>query len=46
MPQTSSQSAQCVAGTLNLVCGNNLNLQLQQQLGNLDLARNKSTTFF
>lgn len=29
MPLTSSQSAQCLDGSLNLICGNNPNLQLQ-----------------
>ncbi|WP_148686142.1 hypothetical protein [Candidatus Nitrosocosmicus hydrocola] len=37
--QASEQNAQCVSGDFSLICGNNLNLQLQDQLGNLALAQ-------
>ena len=37
--QSSEQNAQCVSGEFTLLCGNNLNLQLQEQLGNLALAQ-------
>jgi hypothetical protein len=37
--QESKQNAQCVSGDFTLLCGNNVNLQLQQQLGNLALGQ-------
>ena len=37
--QSSEQNAQCVSGDFSLLCGNNVNLQLQDQLGNLALAQ-------
>jgi hypothetical protein len=37
--QASEQNAQCVSGDFSLVCGNNVNLQLQNQLGNLALGQ-------
>ena len=37
--QASAQNAQCVSGDFTLICGNNVNLQLQQQLGNLALGQ-------
>ncbi|MDQ2685220.1 MAG: hypothetical protein M3Y25_05185 [Thermoproteota archaeon] len=37
--QESEQNAQCVSGDFTLLCGNNFNLQLQEQLGNLALAQ-------
>ncbi len=37
--QSSEQNAQCVSGNFSLLCGNNVNLQLQDQLGNLALAQ-------
>ncbi len=37
--QSSEQNAQCVSGEFTLLCGNNLNLQLQEQLGNLALGQ-------
>jgi len=37
--QASEQNAQCVSGDFSLICGNNVNLQLQDQLGNLALAQ-------
>ena len=37
--QASEQNAQCVSGDFSLICGNNLNLQLQDQLGNLALGQ-------
>jgi len=37
--QDSEQNAQCVSGDFTLLCGNNLNLQLQDQLGNLALGQ-------
>ncbi len=37
--QASEQNAQCVSGDYSLICGNNVNLQLQNQLGNLALGQ-------
>ncbi|HEU5120438.1 MAG TPA: hypothetical protein VFT71_05585 [Candidatus Nitrosocosmicus sp.] len=37
--QSNEQNAQCVSGDFSLICGNNLNLQLQAQLGNLALGQ-------
>ena len=37
--QASEQNAQCVSGDFTLLCGNNVNLQLQAQLGELALAQ-------
>ena len=37
--QESEQNAQCVSGDFTLLCGNNVNLQLQEQLGNLALGQ-------
>ncbi|TVP39408.1 exported protein of unknown function [Candidatus Nitrosocosmicus arcticus] len=37
--QASEQNAQCVSGDFSLICGNNVNLQLQDQLGNLALGQ-------
>ena len=37
--QESKQNAQCVSGDFSLLCGNNVNLQLQEQLGNLALGQ-------
>jgi hypothetical protein len=37
--QESEQNAQCVSGDFSLLCGNNVDLQLQTQLGNLALAQ-------
>ena len=37
--QASEQNAQCVSGDFSLICGNNVNLQLQAQLGNLALGQ-------
>ncbi len=37
--QASEQNSQCVSGDFTLICGNNLNLQLQNQLGNLALGQ-------
>ena len=37
--QESEQNAQCVSGDFSLLCGNNVNLQLQDQLGNLALGQ-------
>ena len=37
--QENEQNAQCVSGDFSLLCGNNVNLQLQDQLGNLALAQ-------
>ncbi|HYF98746.1 MAG TPA: hypothetical protein VD815_01510 [Candidatus Saccharimonadales bacterium] len=37
--QSSEQNAQCVSGEFTLLCGNNVNLQLQEQLGNLALGQ-------
>ncbi len=37
--QASEQNAQCVSGDFSLLCGNNVNLQLQDQLGNLALGQ-------
>ena len=37
--QESEQNAQCVSGDFSLICGNNVNLQLQEQLGNLALGQ-------
>jgi hypothetical protein len=37
--QASEQSAQCISGDFSLICGNNVNLQLQDQLGNLALGQ-------
>ena len=37
--QESAQNAQCVSGDFTLLCGNNVNLQLQEQLGNLALGQ-------
>jgi hypothetical protein len=37
--QASEQNAQCVSGDFSLICGNNVNLQLQNQLGNLALGQ-------
>jgi hypothetical protein len=37
--QASEQNAQCVSGDFSLLCGNNVDLQLQTQLGNLALGQ-------
>ena len=37
--QENEQNAQCVSGDFSIICGNNLNLQLQNQLGNLALGQ-------
>ncbi len=37
--QSSEQNAQCVSGDFSLLCGNNVNLQLQAQLGKLALGQ-------
>ncbi|MDN5847465.1 MAG: hypothetical protein L0H53_14465 [Candidatus Nitrosocosmicus sp.] len=37
--QANEQNAQCVSGDFSLICGNNVNLQLQAQLGNLALGQ-------
>jgi hypothetical protein len=37
--QESKQNAQCVSGDFSLLCGNNVNLQLQEQLGDLALGQ-------
>ena len=37
--QDSEQNAQCVSGDFTALCGNNFNLQLQDQLGNLALGQ-------
>jgi hypothetical protein len=37
--QSNEQNAQCVSGDFSLLCGNNVNLQLQAQLGNLALGQ-------
>ncbi|ALI37624.1 hypothetical protein NMY3_03441 [Candidatus Nitrosocosmicus oleophilus] len=37
--QASEQNAQCVSGDFSLICGNNVDLQLQAQLGNLALGQ-------
>ena len=37
--QESKQNAQCVSGDFSLICGNNVDLQLQAQLGNLALGQ-------
>ena len=37
--QDSEQNAQCVSGDFSLLCGNNVDLQLQTQLGNLALGQ-------
>ena len=37
--QESQQNAQCVSGDFSLICGNNVDLQLQAQLGNLALGQ-------
>jgi hypothetical protein len=37
--QESKQNAQCVSGDFSLLCGNNVNLQLQEQLGSLALGQ-------
>ena len=37
--QASEQNAQCVSGDCSLICGNNVNLQLQNQLCNLALGQ-------
>ncbi len=37
--QENEQNAQCVSGDFSLLCGNNVNLQLQDQLGNLALGQ-------
>jgi len=37
--QESQQNAQCVSGDFSLLCGNNVDLQLQTQLGNLALGQ-------
>jgi hypothetical protein len=37
--QESEQNAQCVSGDFSLLCGNNVDLQLQTQLGNLALGQ-------
>ena len=37
--QASEQNAQCISGDFSLICGNNVNLQLQDQLGNLALGQ-------
>jgi hypothetical protein len=37
--QDSEQNGQCVSGEFTALCGNNFNLQLQEQLGNLALGQ-------
>ena len=37
--QDNEQNAQCVSGDFTLLCGNNVNLQLQEQFGNLALGQ-------
>ena len=37
--QASKQNGQCVSGDFTALCGNNFNLQLQDQLGNLALGQ-------
>ena len=37
--QVSEQNAQCISGDFSLICGNNVNLQLQDQLDNLALGQ-------
>lgn len=37
--QASEQNGQCVSGDFTALCGNNFNLQLQDQLGNLALGQ-------
>ena len=37
--QESEQNAQCISGDFSLLCGNNVDLQLQTQLGNLALGQ-------
>ncbi|HSA75466.1 MAG TPA: hypothetical protein VLE21_04690 [Candidatus Nitrosocosmicus sp.] len=37
--QANEQNSQCVSGDFSLICGNNLSLQLQEQLGNLALGQ-------
>jgi hypothetical protein len=37
--QANEQNSQCVSGDFSLICGNNLSLQLQKQLGNLALGQ-------
>ena len=37
--QENEQNAQCASGDFSLLCGNNVNLQLQDQLGNLALGQ-------
>ena len=37
--QANEQNAQCVSGEFTALCGNNFNLQLQEQLGNLALGQ-------
>ena len=37
--QENKQNAQCVSGDFSLICGNNVDLQLQAQLGNLALGQ-------
>ena len=37
--QENKQNAQCISGDFSLICGNNINLQLQAQLGNLALGQ-------
>ena len=37
--QSNEQNAQCVSGDFSLLCGNNVNLQLQAQLGKLALGQ-------
>jgi len=37
--QANEQNGQCVSGDFTALCGNNFNLQLQEQLGNLALGQ-------
>jgi hypothetical protein len=37
--QENEQNAQCVSGDFSIICGNNVDLQLQAQLGNLALGQ-------
>jgi hypothetical protein len=37
--QANEQNSQCVSGDFSLICGNNLSLQLQEQLGKLALGQ-------
>ena len=37
--QANEQNAQCVSGDVSLLCGNNVNLQLQKQVGNSALGQ-------